>query len=321
MAEDLLSAEGIPFPRALSATEMGSLLHFCHQISTSEEDVVVLDASELLMMDPLGLAMFRAVLERPGVSSYHVNAMYQENINYLLRMGFFEGLSVTGLVEQHGPLKTENCIKLQKVDADNCEEVASLLAEFVIGQAVGESEKGSDYQHPVEYALKELLNNATSHARRNGFFGAGAWVACQYYQSNGSIRLAIVDNGCGFLATLQHHEALIESTHAGAIRTALLERVSCNRGPKLAYETDSQNQGVGLTTTAKIAEKAEGHLIVASGDAWLNTAKGEPEVTGEAHWQGVAIAFSCCQKLLPQVRIGDLLPAVDDDLEVELSFS
>ncbi|MDM1713878.1 sensor histidine kinase [Pseudomonas sp. 165] len=321
MAEDLLSAEGIPFPRALSATEMGSLLDFCHQISTSEEDVVVLDASELVMMDPLGLAMFRAVLEKRGGRRYHVNSMYQNLINYLLQMGFFDGLSVTGLVEQPGPLKNENCIKLQKVDAENCEKVASVLAEFVIGQAMGESEERSDYQHPVEYALKELLNNATSHARRNGFWGAGAWVACQYYPSNDSIRLAIVDNGCGFLATLENHEALIEPTHAGAIRTALLERVSCNRGPMLAYETDSQNQGVGLTTTARIAEKADGHLIVASGDAWLNTAKGEPDVTGEANWQGVAIAFSCCQKLLPQVRIGDLLPAVDDDLEVELSFS
>ncbi|MNR21146.1 hypothetical protein D3C85_1380300 [compost metagenome] len=134
--------------------------------------------------------------------------------------------------------------------------------------------------------------------------------------------MAIVDNGCGFLATLSEHPELIDKTDCGAIRAALKPRVSCNRG-SLARVLGSENQGVGLTTTAKIAEAAGGGLIVASGNAIHQTEYGRFHEMDERGWQGVSIGFYCVRELLPGVSISALLPADEDgqdELELDLNF-
>ncbi|MNT63039.1 hypothetical protein D3C72_2008140 [compost metagenome] len=113
---------------------------------------------------------------------------------------------------------------------------------------------------------------------------------------------------------------LTERTHGAAIQIALVERVSCNRGPFVAYETDSQNQGVGLTTTAKIAGAADGFLVIASGDSWLRTDCGSKGQLTNCGWKGVAIAFECSRELLPKIDIAALLPQVEGTLDEEINF-
>ena len=129
-----------------------------------------------------------------------------------------------------------------------------------------------------------------------------------------------MDNGCGFLATLRGHAQLKERTDAAAIRAALIARVSCNRGPLVGYEDDSQNQGVGLTTTARIADAADGFLVIASGDACLNTKTDDAVIFEEAFWKGVAISFHCNRDKLPQITIAALLPEVEGAVDDDISF-
>ena len=318
--------EAIFFPRTLSASDPAEIFRFCSQIEASNGDVV-LDASKLYFIDPLGLASLRATLEcHARGREFHVRWMDRRMISYLVRMDFFVGLNVEGCDVETGrnPMgEPDNCVELLRVsESAQSEEIASRLVYAMTGIENDPSvaEAMEPYRRPLEYALKELLENSLSHAKREGNLGASVWVACQHFASPGTVRLAIVDNGCGFLATLQNHAKLTEKTHGAAIQAALIERVSCNRGPRTGYETDSENQGVGLTTTAKIASAAEGFLVIASGDAWVNTGCDYVGSLPDSSWKGVAISFTCQRELLPQVDISSLLPKVDGHLDSEIQF-
>lgn len=321
-----LSDDAIHFPKSLSESDPEALFRFCASLNAGTGDVN-LDASELCFIDPLGLAVLRATLEcQPEGRTFYVRFMQSRMIKYFVRMDFFQGLSVEGIDVERGRNpegEPDDCVELQRVVDGQSEAIASRLVQAMIGQTADNADQMMEAcRRPIEYSLKELLENALSHAKKEGNFNASVWVACQHFRSNGAVRLAIVDNGCGFLATLKRHPALAEETDAAAIQAALIERVSCNRGPLVGYETDSQNQGVGLTTTAKIAGAAGGFLVVASGDAWLRTDLGQGSSSNltDCPWKGVAISFHCNRDQLPQVDIPSLLPAVEDDVSDEISF-
>ncbi len=326
-ADYLIRDDAIILPQSLSASDPSTLFELCDRIRKRTGDVI-LDASNFGFIDPLGLAALRSTLDQlHDIETLHVRFMDQGLINYLVRMDFFEGLEVEGIDTQtmRNPKgEPENCVELIRISDGKSEELASRLVTAMTGcQPGNEDAFDSNFEairHPIEYALKELLENALSHARRDGNIHASAWVACQHFQNSNNVRLAIVDNGCGFLATLRGHEFLANETDLAAINAALIERVSCNRGPHLAYETDSQNQGVGLTMTAKIANAANGHLVVASGNAWINTGCDLEKTLTDASWKGVAIAFACDRDKLPQINIGALLPAVENIVDDDINF-
>lgn len=318
--------EAIFFPKTLSASDPAEVFRFCSQIEASTGNIA-LDASQLMFIDPLGLASLRATLECQAKGrEFHIRWMSGSMISYLVRMDFFVGLNVEGYDVDKGrnPMgEPDNCVELLKLsESAQSEEIASRLVHAMTGikDDPTVAEEMEPYRRPLEYALKELLENSLSHAKREGNFGASVWVACQHFAAPGTVRLAIVDNGCGFLATLQNHAKLTEKTHGAAIQAALIERVSCNRGPRTGYDTDSENQGVGLTTTAKIASAADGFLVIASGDAWVKTDCNYVGRLQDSSWKGVAISFTCQRELLPQVDISSLLPKVDGHLDSEIKF-
>lgn len=172
------------------------------------------------------------------------------------------------------------------------------------------------FVEPLQYALNELLENALTHARR-GNKDACVWVASQYYPKSDVIRLGVVDNGCGFLESLKTHKQLQRKHHLDAILLALQPRISCNRD--LGLRADSINQGVGLTTSCRIAERAGGSMILASGNAMHSTSNYSGVGTG-AYWQGVGIAIEVKRSKLAEVRVRELLPTLDDIPAVKLRF-
>lgn len=254
-----------------------------------------------------------------------------ELAGYMDRMNFFNYVDVEDVnipdwnrYEHPERLVELTCIK----EAGNTDAVADRLADAITGNlttaspdaavdpVTGKNEY-SRYRHPIWYSLSELLENAVTHARKYGNLQASVWVAAQYYEKNGEVKFSVVDNGCGFLRTLSNHPRLSDKTHLAAIKAALEAKVSCNRD--VAYVGEHGNQGVGLTTTMRIAKAAKGRLLIASGTAELETRtlRGQ-KMPHDGAWQGVAIAFSCRRHALPAVNISNLLPV--EEVSVNVAF-
>lgn len=319
-------------PTHFSARSAKEAITACWQIA-SATGAVDIDASRLVFVDPFGMALLAAtfykVRQQGGaVRVHHLNARLS---GYLQRMDVFHGVELVGCAPMQGQRqdRADALVEVTRLERQ-CDvgNVAYRLATALVGKMpVANRDELPDEMtgytesdrlaEPIQYALNELLENALTHARRAGFVDACVWVSSQYYPSSDLIRLGVVDNGCGFLATLRGHRALHQETHLSAILAALQPRVSCNRD--LGLLTDSVNQGVGLTTTSRIADRAGGCLLIASGDA-VHSAASSSHLLGGVHWQGVAIALECKRQKLPEVHFRELLPLLDIQTSVRLRF-
>jgi hypothetical protein len=119
---------------------------------------------------------------------------------------------------------------------------------------------GEDYEHSnadlydtAWYLVTEMANNVRQHSRGIGF------VAAQTTLSDGFIRIAIADCGCGIAGSLK--ESGLTWTQGlpdeDIIEQAMAARVSSKGQPS--------NEGVGLTLSSRIVELMGGHMLVASG--------------------------------------------------------
>jgi anti-sigma regulatory factor (Ser/Thr protein kinase) len=219
------------------------------------------------------------------------------------------------------------CVK-QSADAD---DVAERLADAITGQltrvdpAAPADDTGRNmyqrFRYPIWYSLSELLMNAVTHAKMHGHPNAQVWVAAQFYEANNEVKLSVVDNGCGMLRTLRGHPELESPTDVAAIRAALQPKVSCNRETGTVSAIGHGNQGVGLTTTMRIAQAARGKLMIASGTGYVETSERRGSIlANDGEWRGVAIAFSCRRNALPSVNVNRLMPVERTDAPVPLQF-
>lgn len=320
-------------PAYLSVRSASEAIAVCTNLITADGNSVV-DASRLCFADPFGLALLGATFHmvRQQDRTVRVRGLSAVMSGYLARMDVFEGV----ILEDCAPRQTQRhhrgdaLVELTRLDSQRgVADTAFRLAQALVGHIPGVDpneppDEMSGFTafdrlvEPIQYALNELLENAMTHARRQGFANASVWIASQYYPKKDLIQLGVMDNGCGFLASLRGHSELRREHHLDAILTALKPRISCNRDLRL--NMDSVNQGVGLTTTCRIAEHAGGRLVIVSGDAIHDTSGRSGLLTGSAFWQGVAIAMECRRGRLTSIRFRELLPPLDSQLTVRLRF-
>lgn len=311
----------VGLPRNVGTRNLPALYELCGQVLRTEDHDIVLDASEVEFIEPHGLAVLGALLSPLEGRRVSMPWLPSKYAGYMARMDFFQHCDIqdVNVPEWNRYEHPERLVELTCIrDSSETEAVANRLADAITGQltradpraAIDPNTGRNEYlrfRHPLWYALSELLENAVTHARRHGRVNACVWVAAQHYEGNGEVKFSVVDNGCGILRTLQLHPRLTERTHMGAIRMALEPRVSCNRDTP--YDDGHGNQGVGLTTTMRIAQAARGRLMIASGNSNLETSSMRGYVMPhQGRWDGVAIAFSCRRHALPAVNVRNLLP-------------
>ncbi|GAB1840317.1 hypothetical protein MyNCGM152_10630 [Achromobacter xylosoxidans] len=291
------------------------------------DDALIVDCSELTFIDPFGLTVFASALEsvQSAGRSIRFEFLGEKLRSYLQRMDFFKHFDIDGVnlgaQVRHSP-KGKMCELTRIAREEDAEEALELLAWAVTG-TLGGGEKPDDEPTvnafelfvPIKYALSELVGNAVTHAKRQGYGHASVWVAAQYYPASGIVQIAVTDNGCGFLETLRFHKSLTEQTHVAAIAAALIPRVSCNRG--VVPFGEPENQGVGLTTTARISKKAHGGILIFSGNGVHSDGAGSRQKRWQRrrsigpHWQGVGVVIDLSREKLASIKIHELLP--DDE--------
>ncbi|MDD4928066.1 MAG: ATP-binding protein [Gallionella sp.] len=316
------------FPAYLSAPSALITVSVCQEILDSE-GVVEINAGQLRYVDPFGMAMLGACFNsvRNKGCAIVVRQLSANLSGYLQRMDVFHGVELVDCAHNTGARRDRSGELVELTQIANQADVgdaAYRLAKAMIGredtnEKPDEMSGYTPYERlvePLQYALNELLENALTHARRGNKY-ACVWVASQYYPKKDLIRLGVVDNGCGFLESLQSHSELLQKRHLQAILLALRPRISCNRD--LGLFTDSVNQGVGLTTSCRIAEHAGGRMILASGNA-MHSTTGYSGEKADAYWQGVGIAMEVSRTKLADVRVRELLPSLDNIPPVNLRF-
>lgn len=319
-------------PPNLGTRNQHELYQLAGEILRTEDRNIVLDASDLEFIDPHGLTVLGALLS--PIKDRRISMPWLSNnyAGYLDRMDFFKHCDIQDveIPDWKRYPHPETLVELTCItDASKTDEIANKLADAITGRLTSATpdaeldDQGKNqyyrFRYPLWYSLSELLENAVTHAKMHGCLRANVWVAAQYYAGNKEVKLSVVDNGCGFLKTLSSTPELSEHTHLGAIRTALKERVSCNRDSP--YILGHGNQGVGLTTTMRIANSAKGKLLIASGNAYLETAGMRGSILPDGGlWNGVAIALSCRRNALPSVNVRKLLPATELDMNSHLNF-
>lgn len=324
----------IQLPKVVGSRDIDALFRVCEQVRTSFGPIV-LDGQNVEFFDPLGIAVLGALLEPLAAQrQIRIEWLPVKIGTYLDRMDVIDRCSIEGIEAR--PIErrdlSDRLVELTRLTReDQVDEAAHRLASALAGHLTSEDpdaerdertglNKFEGFSRPLQYALTELLLNALSHAKRDGRFDASVWVAAQFYPTTGTIKLAIVDNGCGVLATLKDSPALTEKSHIAAIPAALTPYVSCN--PDLGLPGGTSNQGVGLTTSYRIAKAARGGLVLVSGDAAVSAfAEVTPTKMGQgASWQGVAIQMQFRRALLPSVNIPELLPPVANAPAFNLRF-
>lgn len=320
-------------PKFFMAVSPEAGLCCCVAIRDADDDVVV-DVGAYKFFDPFGLACLGAAVRIALDDGRRIvgRNLSSEVGSYLLRMDVFSGIEWLDLIPQSLPRhdRADSLVELTRLDNHSeVDSTADKLARAVVGRIPGidpnepldEMSGFNQYGRivePLQYAFSELLENALTHARRHRYICSAVWIACQYYPSKDLIRLAVVDDGCGIRRSLENHPDMSKDpTHLEAIRLALRPRISCNRN--LWLNTESVNQGVGLTTTGRIAKAANGNMLVVSGDALLRFDGSGRTFRGAARWDGVAVGFECCRSKLAHVSIRNELPKIDAP-HIELRF-
>lgn len=305
----------IRLPKALDYRHLGELFRVCEQVR-STTGTIVLDGQDVEFIDPLGIAVLGALLE-PLAAQHTIRLEWlrAEIGSYLDRMDVLERCSIEGVeVRPYVPNdRRHSLVELTRLcSANEVDEAAERLASAIIGPIVDSPDDVSRYAYPLQYSLGELLLNALTHAKKEGRAQASVWVAAQYYTKTGVVRVAVVDNGCGPFATLQHSPKLAEKSHVGAILAALEPFVTCNPDTGAALVGETTNRGIGLTTTRRIATAANGKLVITSGNATVTADRSAHpmELPEGACWNGTAILMTCQRSKLPSVNVQQLFPQV-----------
>lgn len=314
----------MPFtlPERVSVFNLGTLIELKNAIVASGESKIVIDASRLRYIDPAGLCVLTVLANQLGQLDIELElrGLEQSMAQYLERMDLFRNCHIGGAPSFTGVRRESEgrFVELQCLDAvRDIATAATRLARTLVGkiddvrldtrpdEMTGKSEVDR-VEGPLNYVLDELVENALTHAKDRGFGGARAWIAAQYYPNSKKVRLAVVDDGCGFLESLRTHAALKEQTHVAAIEAALQPRVSRNRDVGLGR--DSGNQGVGLTVTRQIAMTSGGFMTLFSGDGWIADAAGaERERKAIPRWQGAGVYMELKREQLRDVDVGAIV--------------
>lgn len=323
-------------PSRLTVDTPDNLIALCGAALSADDDVL-LDARAVRFADPFGLALLGSTCHmlRQRGQAVRVSGLASAVSSYLQRMEVLDRVELFDCAPARGVHRDRRdaLMELTRLDQPrDIDSAANQLANAMVGR-MGDVDPNEALDQmtcmnradriagPISYALAELLNNSFSHARRQRHEHACVWVASQYYGSSGLLQLAVVDNGCGILETLRDHVAmrhLLRKTDLEAILVALRPRVSCNRD--LGVFKDSVNQGVGLTTVSRIAEHAQGRLVVVSGSGLHDPLGRSRRLAHGARWRGVAIALECRRDALTDVNYRELLPLLDEAPALRLRF-
>lgn len=306
------------FPSFITAKNCDKLLPVLDSVISSDADAIAVTAKHTKFVDPFSLCLLAACCDKLQQQDRHLNILdlSPEMQSYWVRMDLFKQCHQEApnqqRFDQSASLMEIQCLQGRK----DVGQVADRISHAIAGQT---PEYGEDMQpdemtgflphelveYNLRYMFNELLENALTHGCRHGYEASKVWVACQYYRGKDTIRIGIVDTGCGFRQSLQSHPQTPQ-TDEDAIRLALQPYLSCNRDVGLME--DSVNEGIGLTVVQRMVQDIGGTMVLLSGQSVLEISEDMlPKSLSDTHWQGVGIAIEVKRSELKERLVRDVI--------------
>ncbi len=321
-------------PSFLWAADLNGALAFCNEVVANANNPVVCDASHLKFVDPAGLCLLAVTCNKLSITGKRLELLNvpKEILGYLARMDLFKacGIEFAENFVRHD--KASDLVEISRVESRaTIELLADKIAFALAGRTPdfdpnAKPDEMSGYlphehvSHPLRYIFSELLENSLTHGAVPGYRGTNAWVAAQYYPKKDIIRLAVIDDGCGFLGSLIKHHKLPEKTHEAATRLALLPRITRNPDYYLRPQ-DTANQGFGLTVVKEVVLNSRGSMQIISGDCRLRLTANREYAHPASGWGGVILALELSRKYLRQLKIHEIVQKlIEREQKIALRF-
>lgn len=318
----------IELPPLLLTANVSSVFRICAELHDAA-DPVVCDASRLMVAEPMALCTLVAALARMQRLGREVEVvgLSSEFKRQLEKLDIF-GQSLHAAESEksrtyQGTLHVY-WVKSERDGNDIANRIADALVSLIPSShpAVSALEPVKRYKtitFPLAYIFTELIDNALRHGRGRGYDQASVWLSAQYHSPRGLIRLAVVDDGCGFLQTFQGRDDLRVRSHADAIRAGFRPFTSSKRDVGLF--ADTQHQGLGLTICRDLALRSEGSVSVVTGNSWMIN----PEMEGEhsraaPFWQGAALSVELRLPALNAVNFIEITSRYNPDPDLPIRF-
>lgn len=312
----------VSLPRTVGILEVERVISALSATAEAQTSVNV-DAQAVEFVDPLGLCMLSSFGGEWARRDVRVTflGMKPHVKSYLERMDVLDHCRAE---DRPTICRTPAATKLLEVtrvtDQADVNAAAEAMTCAVIGK-LPDLEPDVDMEgmrvvsehdtltHVLGHVLTELMDNALTHGRRGGYRDANVWVSCQYMPKRDAMNIAVVDNGCGLLASLGSHQMVRDHpTHENVLRACVSEGVSCNRAVGL-QGVESGNLGVGLTICQGIALQSDGNLWIGSGDRFARNPCGQgiSYFREMPPWQGLFAYIEVRRSKLKGVQVHDIL--------------
>ena len=318
----------IELPKLLLTANVSSVFQICARLEDAAEPVIC-DASHLVVAEPMALCALVAQLSRLHRTGRDVQVIglsrqfkaQLEKLDFLsrsLHLAKTEGDS--GYQGTLHVYHVRNESEGNEIGNEIARSMASLIPSWnPATSALVPPERNNAIVFPLAYIFTELIDNGMRHGRGRGYHDASVWLSAQYHPPMGLIRLAVADDGCGFLATFQGRQDLQLKSHAEAIRAAFRPFTSSKRDVGLF--ADAQHQGLGLTICRDLARRSDGSVTVVTGNAWMTN----PEFHGEQSrsapfWQGSVLSVELRLPALNLVNFFEITNRYNPDPSLRLRF-
>lgn len=194
---------------------------------------------------------------------------------YATHMGFWKAMGVKAHQdnpEAHGsqnyrPISSLELAKLKTIRQNNSIRMSQLMDSIALEQSsILTRNSGCPIQNALQYSLRELFRNIAEHSKADRI-----WYAMQYWPNRDEVELAVLDEGCGILASLNENpeyalesekQAIVKATQRGVTRMnpSNIQHPAMWDGYGAA---ENENSGYGLFVIKQLCSRA-GELALIS---------------------------------------------------------
>ncbi len=292
----------------IPALETQKSLVFIKQLTETSFNEPVNFIAAMPWVRPFGMLItastIRRIRERHQNIPFRLEQRNGRGNDYAGHMGFFKAISpMLEMGNEPGQAPgSMNYIPITSIDFQTMHRSEIESGNYVaMGDVVEKEAKrlaqvlchgNTEITRLMTYLLREILRNIPEHAET-----LNAWICAQYWWTDRSAEIAIIDEGIGIKSSLEKNQSYHQQINndKDAILLALKPGVSRSFQPgreKSVFEDLWANSGYGLYMVSEICKRLSGSFSVVSGDTFLSQHHDSTVRVGETCFPGTAIRIT-----------------------------